>query len=96
MPGGVGGVTTQPQSPHRRPPEVENAAHREHGDGLLPWSPAATGVQHAERVGGVVDDLPSAGHDRNECIFEEHRYSHATEKLKVPLRDIGSPSSPVW
>jgi len=46
-------------------------------------------VQDSQRVGGVVDDFPTAGHDRDKGIFEKYRNPHAAEKLQVPLRDVG-------
>ena len=89
MPGGVGGVALHPQPPHRRPSEVEDAAHRDLRDRLLPRSPAAAVVHDGERIGGVVDDLPGAGHDGHDQIFECHRNPQAAEKLQVPLSDVG-------
>ena len=88
VPGGVGQVADEPEPADRRAAEVDHAAHRQGEDFLVPQPLAARGIEHAHRVGGVVDDFPRAGHHRDQGILQPPRHPHAAEKLEVPLGHV--------
>ena len=81
-------VTTQPQPPHRPTAEVDEIPDRKTGDVLVAQPLPAVGVEHAQRVGGVVDDLPGASQDRDEGEFHPVRQGGGAKRFHVPLGHV--------
>ena len=88
MPGGIRQVTVQPEPADRRAANVEDAADRQRDDLFVAESLAALRIEHAQRVRGVVDDLPRAGDDRDQGIFQPEWEPHPPEKFEVAFGHI--------